>query len=256
MDRQSPTQTGRDTDCASPARPAKSPEAPFARIKQFLRQGLVSGRWPAGSRMPSEPDLVRRFKVSRMTVNRAFRELLAEGLVQRIRGAGTFAAGLQRVSSTLTIRDIQEEIEARGHHHHAMVCVRQTERASADLAAQLGLAQGAEVFHTRIVHFENDRPLQCEDRYVNPVCAPGYLEADFAQLTPTQYLFRHTSLVRAEYAIESAMASAQEAALLGIAPEAPCLIMTRRTFSREAVITLARLVHPGDRYQLSGDFTL
>jgi GntR family transcriptional regulator, histidine utilization repressor len=229
--------------------------APYARVKQHLKQGLASGRWPPGALMPSEAELVAEFGVSRMTVNRALRELQGEGLVARSQGVGTFAAPLHRVSSTLTIRDLHEEIEARGHHHHATVHVQRAERAPPALAAQLGVPTGARVFHTLIVHHENQLPLQCEDRYVNPACAPDYLNVDFTMTTPTRHLFEATALWRAQYSIEAARATAQEAKLLSIAPADPCLIVVRRTFTRSAPITIARLVHPGARYQLEGRFT-
>jgi GntR family histidine utilization transcriptional repressor len=163
--------------------------APYARVKQHLKQGLASGRWPPGSLMPSEAELVAAFNVSRMTVNRALRELQAEGLVHRTQGVGTFAAQLHKVSSQLTINDLHDEIVARGHEHHAVVHQQHALPAPAPLAAQLGVASGATVFHTLIVHFENGAPLQCEDRYVNPACAPGYLQADFTRTTPTHWLF-------------------------------------------------------------------
>jgi len=229
--------------------------APYARVKQHLKQGLASGRWPPGALMPSEAELVAEFGVSRMTVNRALRELQGEGLVARSQGVGTFAAPLHRVSSTLTIRDLHEEIEARGHHHHATVHVQRAERAPPALAAQLGVPPGARVFHTLIVHHENQLPLQCEDRYVNPACAPDYLDVDFTMTTPTRHLFEATALWRAQYSIEAARATVQEAKLLSIAAADPCLIVVRRTFTRSAPITIARLVHPGARYQLEGRFT-
>lgn len=227
---------------------------PYARVKQHLKEGLAAGRWPPGALMPSEAELVALFGVSRMTVGRALRELQAEGLVARTQGVGTFAAPLHRVSSTLTINDLHDEIVARGHRHTAQVHLQRAEPAAPALAAQLGLAPGAPVFHTLLVHLENGQPLQCEDRYVNPAAAPGYLQADFSATTPTQYLFEHTALWRAQYAIEADRPTAQEARLLGIEPAAPCLVVVRRTFSREAPITLARLVHPGSRYSLQGDF--
>ena len=235
-------------------RRATAPVAPYARVKQHLKQGLASGRWPPGALMPSEAELVAEFGVSRMTVNRALRELQAEGLVARSQGVGTFAAPLHRVSSTLTIRDLHEEIEARGHHHHATVHLQRAERAPPALAAQLGVPTGARVFHTLIVHHENQVPLQCEDRYVNPACAPNYLDVDFTLTTPTSHLFEATALWRAQYSIEAARATAQEAKLLAIAAADPCLIVVRRTFTRSAPITIARLVHPGSRYQLEGQF--
>jgi GntR family histidine utilization transcriptional repressor len=234
-----------------------SPEtvgAPYQRVKQHLKDGLAAGRWPPGALMPSEAELTAEFAVSRMTVNRAIRELQAEGMVQRTQGVGTFAAPLHRVSSTLTIRDLHEEIEARGHRHHAAVHLQRGEAAPAALAAQLGVEPGATVFHTLIVHHENGVPLQCEDRFVNPACAPGYLAVDFTQTSPTHYLFEATALWRAQYSIEAACPTRQEAGLLGIDARDPCLIVVRRTFTREAPITIARLVHPGSRYILQGEF--
>ena len=236
-------------DAPSPA----APQAPYARVKQHLRQGLAERVWPPGAQMPSEAALVAQFGVSRMTINRALRELQAEGLVERVQGLGTFAAGLERLTSTLKLRDLKREIESRGHRHHAVVQLLREEAAPPALAAQLGLEPGAPVFHSLIVHHDDGVPMQCEDRYVNPASAPGYLAVDFTRTTPTHYLFEVTALWRAQYSIEAARPTAQEAALLGISSADPCLVVVRRTFSRDGVITLARLVHPGTRYILQGE---
>jgi GntR family histidine utilization transcriptional repressor len=233
---------------------ARRPVAPYARVKQFLKEELAQGRWLPGALMPSDAELVARFGVSRMTVTRALRELQSEGLVERVQGVGTFAAHLYRVSSTLTIRDLHEEIVARGHRHDAEVHLKREERAAPELAAQLGLAAGAPVFHTLIVHFENGVPLQCEDRYVNPACAPGYLDVDFTQMTPTLYLLQVAPLWEAQYSIQACAPGAREARLLEIDPAEPCLVVVRRTMSRGVPITIARLVHPGSRYQIDGQF--
>jgi GntR family histidine utilization transcriptional repressor len=245
-----------------PSKPAAPPDtgvgapatAPYARVKQFLKQGLSVGRWEPGALMPSESELVARFGVSRMTVTRALRELQNEGLVTRVQGLGTYAAHLAQVSSTLTIRDLHEEITARGHSHHAEAHLARQERAPAALAPQLGLAPGAPVFHTLIVHFEDRVALQCEDRYVNPACAPHYLQTDFTRITPTHYLLEVAPLWEAQYSIQAGAPSAREAKLLGIRVEEPCLIIVRRTVNRDIPITLARLVHPGSRYRVEGQF--
>lgn len=243
-----------NTQPAPTTRPLQA-AAPYARIKQYLKDELARGRWPPGSAMPSDAELVAQFGVSRMTVTRALNELRSEGLVERVQGVGTFAAHLARVASQLRIRDLHEEISARGHRHHAEVHLSREESAGEGLAQRLGLAPGAPVFHTLIVHFEDGVALQCEDRYVNPQRAPDYLGNDFAQITPTQYLLQVAPLWQAQYSIEAALPTAQEAKLLGIARTEPCLVVVRRTVSQDVPITLARLVHPGSRYLLQGEFT-
>ena len=238
----------------SAGRRRAAPVPPYAQVKQALKAGLAQGRWRSGELMPSEAELVQQFGVSRMTVNRAFRELQSEGMVDRIQGVGTFAAQLHRISSTLTIRDLHEEIEARGHRHHVQVHLVREERATAALAQQLGLQTGAPVYHSLIVHHGDGVPLQCEDRYVNPASAPHYLEVDFRSITPTQHLLEVAPLWEAQYTIEASTPTAEEAGLLGIGQADPCLIVVRRTASRGVSVTLARLVHPGARYQLEGQF--
>ena len=230
------------------------PRPPYARVKQYLKDALEAGRWAPGEQMPSEADLVAQFGVSRMTVHRALRELQDAGLIERVQGVGTFAAQLNRVSSTLTIHDIHDEIEARGHRHDARVHLKREETAPAALAARLGLAPGDKVFHTLIVHHEDGVPLQCEDRYVNPACAPHYLGADFTLMTPTRYLLEVAPLWEAQFSIEAALPTTQEARLLGIERSEPCLVVVRRTVSRGLPVTLARLVHPGSRHTLEGQF--
>ncbi|MDQ6681029.1 MAG: UTRA domain-containing protein, partial [Pseudomonadota bacterium] len=177
-----------------------------------------------------------------------------EGLVDRVQGVGTFAAQLYRVSSTLTIRDLHSEIVERGHRHHAEVHIARQERAGTALAERLGLVDNAPVFHTLLVHHENGVPLQCEDRYVNPACAPDYLSIDFTQTTPTHYLLEVAPMWEAQYSIEACTPTADEARLLGIGAGEPCLVVVRRTVSRGVPITIARLVHPGSRYQIDGQF--
>lgn len=230
--------------------------APFARVKQHLKEGLAAGRWTPGALMPSERELVALFRVSRMTVTRAVRELHSEGLVERLQGVGTFAAKRHHVASTLTIRDLHGEIAERGHQHHTEIHLRRAEKASRELAARLGLRPGGRVFHTLIVHFENGVPLQCEDRYVNPACAPEYLSVDFTAVTPTNYLLDVAPFWEAQYSIEASQPTAREAGLLAISKNDPCLIINRRTFNRSGPITIGRLVHPGSRYLLQGELSL
>ena len=230
------------------------PEPQYLKVKNHLREGISAGQWRPGDLMPSEAELVAQFKVSRMTVNRALRELSSEGLVQRMQGVGTFVAQLHRIASTLMVRDLHDEIAERGHQHEARVLSLKRIKADAGQAASFGLKAGAALFHSIIVHLENSVPIQCEDRLVNPACAPGYLGLDFSQTTPTHYLLEVAPLSEARYTIEALLPTSDEATWLGIGRREPCLVVKRRTFSRGQTVTTVRLVHPGSRYFLEGRF--
>jgi GntR family histidine utilization transcriptional repressor len=204
--------------------------------------------------VPSEAALMEQFGVSRMTVNRALRELAAEGLVTRVQGSGTRVAELHRISSKLVIRDIREEVAERGHVHGTKVLLVAQEAAGAEVAESLGLRKGARVFHTIVVHTENSVPIQYEDRYVNPAAAPEYLNTDFTTETPTLHLLQHAPLTEASYSIEACLPSEEEAKHLAIKRGEPCLVMMRRTVSGAHVASVARLVYPGSRYSFAGQF--
>ncbi|MBI2768467.1 MAG: histidine utilization repressor [Burkholderiales bacterium] len=233
---------------------AAKPLPAYEQVKAFIRGHISSGGWKPNDPVPSEAALMQQFGISRMTVNRALRELAGEGLVTRVQGSGTRVAELHRISSRLTIRDIHEEVAERGHVHTTRVLLVAAEKANAELAQSLGLRTGARVFHTILVHLENGIPIQYEDRYVNPAAAPGYLDTDFTQTSPTLHLLQHAPLTEASYCIEASLATAEEAKQLDIQPSEPCLTMMRRTVSGGNVASVARLVYPGTRYSFAGQF--
>ena len=232
----------------------KSDLPAYEQVKAWIRQHIGSGQWKPGDPVPSEAALMQRFGISRMTVNRALRELAAEGLVTRVQGSGTRVAQLHRISSRLTIRDIHEEVVERGHVHTTRVIHAGKEKAGAEVAVSLGLRAGATVFHTVLIHMENGVPIQYEDRYVNPAAAPQYLETDFTQTSPTLHLLRHAPLTEASYSIEACLPTALEAKELDIKRGEPCLVMMRRTVSGAHAASVARLIYPGTRYSFAGQF--
>ena len=212
----------------------------YTQVKEFIQQHIASGEWRPGDPVPSEAALMQQFGISRMTVNRALRELTAEGMVVRVQGSGTFVAELHRVASNLTIRDIQEEVQERGHVHTVKVLVSQAEKASAELARALGLRSGARVYHTVLVHLENGVPIQYEDRYVNPAA--------------THHLLIEAPLTEASYTIEASLPTPEQARHLGISVREACLVQVRRTVSGAHVASVVRLVYPGSRYSFAGSF--
>lgn len=224
----------------------------FQQIKDYLLGEIATGRWREGDVIPSEQALVKQFGVSRMTVNRAVRELTAEQVLTRRQGSGTFVAPQKVQATLLEIRSIADEIRARGHVHRSSLHL--LERAPADdiLAAQFELDTGAPLFHSVIVHFENDQPIQVEDRWVNPACAPDYMNQHFAQVTPNEYLSEVAPLQSATYSVEALAPPSDIAAMLSIGREQCCLVLQRRTRGLGRVASCVTMWHPGHRYQFAG----
>ena len=230
--------------------------APFARIKRHVVARIESGEWGVASRVPSENQLAAEFGVSRMTARRALLELMHEGWLVRSQGLGTFVADRKPALSMLEVRNIAEEIAARGHRYSNKVLRLEEIPATEAVAVYLEVDARSPVFHSIIVHSDNEVPVQLEDRFTNPAVAPDYLEQDFARETPNAYLSRRAPIEAVEHVIEAVLPSAQVARWLQIARVDACLQISRRTWSRNRVASYARLAHPGSRYRMGGYVSL
>ena len=236
--------------------PAVPRRLPSEDIKASIRQRIADGGWQPGMKLPSERELVQQFGCARMTVHHALRELEDEGLIERRQGSGSYVAQLHPISNVLQVRDIHEEIAERGHVHVTRVLVVEKLKASPDIAAAMRLRKGSTVFHVRLVHVENGVPIQLEDRHVNPALAPGFMDRDFTQVTPSAVLFAHAPLTEAEQVVEAVLADAEQARVLDVPAGSALLMVSRRTVSQGAVASVARLYHPGSRYRLLGHFSV
>ena len=226
----------------------------FQQVKTHIIKRIENGEWTAESRIPSENQIVEQFKISRSTAHRALRELTAEGYLVRVQGVGTFVAPRKPHFTLLEIRSIADEITRLGGTHSSDVHMVAEEIVTPELAVDMGIMEGGKVFHSTLVHRSNGKPLQIEDRYVNPEFAPYYLEQDFVQITPSEHLFQMGPLTEAEHTIEAIMPDENAKKLLEIHDNEPCLVIHRRTWSNEIVVTKAILIHPGTRFRPSGRF--
>ena len=229
------------------------PAARYRQVKHHVLERIAAGTLRAGERVPSENQLVRALAVSRMTANRALKELTAEGVLVRVAGVGTFVAEQRVHAHPLEVRNIADEIRARGHEHRVKVVSLARVTAARELAERFLLGAGAPLDYSLLVHYEGAVPLQLEERYVNPLAAPGYLENDFARTTPHEFLIRTAPLQRAEHTVRALAADARLRRLLKLEAREPCLLIRRRTFSQGRVASVADLYHPGSRYELAAN---
>lgn len=222
----------------------------YERIKSFILDGIDDGEWPAGSLLPSENQLAEKFSLSRMTVNRAIKELESDGVVERVRGKGTFVAPPKPLTSVLKIQGIDNEIRARGGTYSCEVLALKSAAATLNVSDQLQVAKDTHVYFSSIVHFENDLPVQLEQRWVRPAIAKNYLSQEFSSGTPHDYLMSIAPFTHGEHSIEAVMPGVRIQQRLKLLPDEPALLIHRRTWVEDVVASYVKLFHPGNRFQL------
>jgi GntR family histidine utilization transcriptional repressor len=228
----------------------------FITIKNFIEGQIDSGELAPGDRVPSENELCQQFSVSRMTARRSLQALNDEGLLIRTPGLGSFVAKHRPVSTMLEVRNIADEVHERGHSYNAKIITLTEVSANGTQAAMLNVELGARLYHSVIVHFEEAIPVQWEDRLVNPLMVEDYLNQDFNKMTPNAYLSKVAPLTEASHKIEATLVNQEIATHLQIETSNPCLQISRRTWSAAGVVSIATLIHPGDRYCLGGHWKI
>ena len=226
----------------------------YQQLKDLIIQRISSGDLRPNDRVPSENELVQAQSVSRMTANRALRELNDEGYVNRIAGRGTFVSDFRSQSHVLEVQNIADEIADRGHAHTCEVLRQSRQHARGEVAKALHVEQGVDIFHLTLVHFENGLPIQVEDRHVVADFAPACLEQNFQRVTPSAYLTSIAPLQEAEQVVRAQVPNAAVREHLKMGEGEPSLVVIRRTWSKARPVTFARLHHPGSRYELTGHY--
>jgi GntR family transcriptional regulator len=129
-------------------------------VQDELRQRIDQGRLPAGSRLPSEPDLAAELQVSRATLREALRALEEEGLLRRRQGSGTYVADRPRMANSLDVNfGVTEAIRAAGMRAGIADGRHWVEPASAAEAARLELEPGQDVLVVERVRTAEDKPV-------------------------------------------------------------------------------------------------
>jgi GntR family histidine utilization transcriptional repressor len=95
------------------------------------------------------------------------------------------------------------------------------DRADLIQATALNVAEGTRIFHSLMVHFENEVPVQIEDRCVNAAVVPDYLHQDYTATTPHDYLSLIAPLTEGEHIVEAVQATRKSARCCIFTPTIP-----------------------------------
>ena len=227
----------------------------YRLISNDIRAKIDAGLWKEGYQIPSETELALQFSASRMTARKAVDELVHSGLLERVPSVGTFIKSLSPQSSLLEIRNIADEILSRGHTHKATFLSKLTLVPNDSIAFTFSL-HSKSVFKIIIIHWENDFPIQLEERYVNAEQVPLFFQQDFSKITASEYLMSVAPVTEAEITVEAVMPTKILKHNLHLDENTPCLKVTRVTYSKGQPISYAVLYHPANRFKLTGRLKL
>ena len=227
----------------------------YDQIKRAVTRLIRSGTWKPGDRLPSEAELSAGLSTARMTVNRALRELTEDGLLVRRRRAGTFVAQPDLPSAILKIVDMASAIPARGETYGYMCETDTTVPVPDAVARHMRLPFGARVQHVECIHTADGEIVELEERWINLALLPEAAHAGFCEQGPGGWLLRAAPWTEAEHTVSAINADDRLARRLGVVRGAACLVLERRTFQDEDVVTYARLTHPGNRHSMTERFS-
>lgn len=227
------------------------PKPLYEQVKSYVIDQIDSGEWPPHCQLPSEHALVRKMGISRMTIHRAMRELTQAGYIERIQGVGTFVASPKKQKKFFEIKEIEDYLRSRREQHKCDIHFLQEEPLEEQPAQEMGRNAGERIFRSYFVHRANNIPVMLEDRHVHPDLVPEFLDLDYTRTSVDTVIAQKYSLLSHEHRIQAVMATPEMSHFLELDGPTACLLVFRKTWLGEDVVSIARMLYPGDRHQLT-----
>ena len=206
----------------------------YKEVKRLLTRAVMAGDWKPGAAIPSERLLALRFQVAVGTVRKAVDELVAENILIRQQGRGTFVAAHNRDRQMFHFFHIMRSDGGRETPAVEMLSFRRG-RADPEEAQRLGIARGAALFRIRNLLSLGGRPIMLDDIAIPQALFPGLTAQHFRQRPNTIYHLYQTAfgihVVRSAERLRARLADAETANLLNIAAGDPLLEIRRVALS-------------------------
>ena len=202
----------------------------YKEVKRLLTKSLAEGEWQPGVALPSETKLGERYHVSIGTVRKAIDELVAERILLRHQGRGTFVA---RHDAQRTLFHFFHIVPTGGGKEQPQLELLSFERANADAnsAARLNLAQGAPLIRIRNLIRLAGSPVVLDEIILPAERFPRLSERMFRERDSTIYqLYQERfgiNVVRSAERLSAALADRSSAKLLGVPAGSPLLRIKR-----------------------------
>jgi len=223
----------------------------YYQLKEILVDDIQRRQLQAGDRLPSDHELCAQHGVSRTVVRQALSELEAEGVLERVKGRGTFVSQHKTAEGLAqSLTGLFEDVAARGATLRSEVQRLEVVPADAAIAADLDLAPGSPVTVLERLRFVDGEPWVYAVTHVPESLAPGLTEEDLEYVSLYAVLERRwgVRLVHGQRSIEATVANAAMARRLGVSRGAPLLVLRSVSFGEaERPVETFTAYHRADR---------
>jgi len=218
----------------------------YQKLQQALREAIHNRVLAPDEALPPERDMAEEFSVSRITVRKALDGLVAEGLLTRRQGAGTFVAA--RVEKNFSkLSSFTEDMISRGRTPRSEWLNRADGAVTPEESMILGLSPGTPVYRFHRIRFADEAPMALEFSTVAGFSLPS-AEAVGVSLYEALAAAGHRP-TRALQRLRAVLFSAEQATLLHVRPGDPGLLIERRGFLKDGrAVEFTQSFYRGDAY--------
>lgn len=227
----------------------------YEEVIEYVRRQIQTSVWPVGYKLPREVDLCEQLQVSRTTIAHAFKQLVDEGLLKRVKGTGTFVRHQQMFENTsIYINSFFQELRARGINVVTEIIeFHPLSHPDAALLEKLMLPEGSEVYVlSRLRYAENGfytGPIVLSTTYFSGAIGRIVYKHDLTKESLTN-IFNANNLYRPfmKKRISAVALQGREQRLLGAQPEDLALFICSASRTRDGkVVEYSESYYPIDR---------
>lgn len=222
----------------------------YVQVREQLREEIVHEA--AGTMISPESVLEERFHVSRITIRKAIDDLVAEGMLVRRQGRGTFREVPKLVHELNNITSWTAQMNALGYSPRTVARELAEIAPPRKIVTMLELAPGDKVIQVRRTRLANDEPITLMVNYIPGKLVPGMLKAGNLPESLYEYLRTKYQLMPSEATdtVETRAASEAESEKLQIEPWSPVLVVTRvARLENGRPLEVCVAISRGDRYE-------
>ena len=228
----------------------------YLRVKKLLQGAIAQGELKAGDSIPSERDAAELLAISRVTVRKAFTELVREGILVQRRGSGTFVRGQrQQFEQPLSrLTSFSEDMRLRGIVTEADWLERSSGLPTPEEALKLSISPNEHVCRFHRLRRANGEPLALElavipHRFLDD---PGTVRVSLYEALER----RGFRPVRALQRLHATALGPREARLLDQSEGSPSLFIERIAYLPDGrTVEFTRSHYRGDSYDFVAELT-